>query len=99
MGPCRAVWPFSSWEHLQSGEWMERSTHWSCVCLTWAERTRRQAGRWGWGAQPGLYQKQDALRLGPVRAQLPTDPLNSWVGFPAFGAGPSGTAANRVDFS
>lgn len=28
-----------------------------------------------------------------------THPLNSWVEFPAFGAGPSGPAVNWVDFS
>ena len=98
MGPCRAVWSFSSLEHLQSVEWMEHSTH-GPVCPTWAERARRQAGRWGWGAQPGLYQKQDALCLGPVCAQLHTHPLNSCVEFLAFGASPSGPAVNWVDFS
>ena len=60
----------------------------------------RASWKVGVGAdQHGRHQKQDALCLGPVCTQLNTDPLKGWVEFPAFGAGPSGPAVNRVDFS
>ena len=76
---------------------MEHSTHWPCVCPTWAERARRQAGRWGWGAQPGLYQEQDALRLGPVHAQLHT-PSEQLGGIPRLWCWPLRTSGELGGF-
>lgn len=100
VGPRGGVGPSRPLSTSRAVSGWSAGTHWSCVCLTWAECARGQAGKWGsGGAQPGLCQKQDALCLRPVCPQLHTDPLNSWVEFPAFGAGPSGPAVNWMDFS